>query len=407
MNAMESLEAPVATVSLSSEAQTQLLRRKGVAGFYRPELDFLRFLAFLSVFFCHALPFDDANHAYVSRAWQCLQAIREAGSFGVCLFFLLSSYLITELLRRELLASKSVHLKAFYLRRTLRIWPLYFTVLLSVSILGIYLPALHMPLAQFLAFTLFVSNWYGILSPTAIKPLGWFWSISVEEQFYLIWPTIAKLGGMRGITTASLICLPVSVFSIAFVENYQHHPEINVWLNGVVQFQFFAWGALLAVLISDKLPSWSRSARIALAGAGCISWVIASAVCQLKRSDVDPGFLRVAAGYELVAFGCICFFLATLGISVSRLPKVVIYLGKISYGLYIFHELALSAMTALRHHFEQVHAPHAGLTGTLFVVDRGLALLTTVVVATLSYRYLESPFLTLKSRFTYVRSRPV
>ena len=114
--------------------------------FYHPELDVLRFVAFLSVFFCHGLPFHTPRslHGAAEFLWQLLQAAREAGNFGVCLFFMLSSYLITELLRREYLQTNTIHLKAFYVRRSLRIWPLYFTVLLIAAVAGSLVPFFHM-----------------------------------------------------------------------------------------------------------------------------------------------------------------------------------------------------------------------------------------------------------------------
>src|SRR5580704_18886297 len=91
------------------------------ASFYRPELDVLRFVAFLLVFFYHS----------VTVANGIFDSFRIAGALGVCLFFLLSSYLITELLEREKSQSGDIHLRAFYIRRGLRIWPLYFIVLLA------------------------------------------------------------------------------------------------------------------------------------------------------------------------------------------------------------------------------------------------------------------------------------
>src|ERR1700748_1439510 len=89
---------------------------------YRPELDVLRFVAFLLVFFFHVTPAATGHHSLVG---QVLLSLRDCGAFGVCIFFVLSSFLITELLIREKDATGSVHFKAFYLRRILRIWPLY------------------------------------------------------------------------------------------------------------------------------------------------------------------------------------------------------------------------------------------------------------------------------------------
>ena len=121
--------------------------------FYRPELDALRFVAFLCVFACHALPYPESLHSASIQgpAWRLIETVREAGNFGVSLFFLLSAYLITELMRREKLATSDVHLKAFYIRRVLRIWPLYFLMLLLCGILGPFISIFHMAPGQVLA----------------------------------------------------------------------------------------------------------------------------------------------------------------------------------------------------------------------------------------------------------------
>jgi peptidoglycan/LPS O-acetylase OafA/YrhL len=99
--------------------------------------------------------------------------------------------------------------------------------------------------------------------------------------------------------------------------------------------------------------------------------------------------------------------MSALGASVSGIPKFVIYLGKVSYGLYVFHELALSAMTALRQHIEQSLFLYGGAAAPLFAADRIGGLGITIAAGALSYKFLEKPFLNLKSRVTFVRSRPV
>ena len=100
--------------------------------YYRPELDVLRFLAFLSVFTVHRmdhLPIDPARHFW-------LYNISLLGNFGVPVFFLLSAFLITELLMREENQLGTIHIRSFYMRRILRIWPLYFAVFYGLVLLN-------------------------------------------------------------------------------------------------------------------------------------------------------------------------------------------------------------------------------------------------------------------------------
>src|SRR5208283_1822558 len=99
------------------------MNHSGIARFYRPELDGLRFFAFFAVFSSHALTNYDSSSHVLNKL---IETLRQTGDFGVDLFFALSSYLITELLLRELKKTGSLNIKAFYIRRSLRIWPLYF-----------------------------------------------------------------------------------------------------------------------------------------------------------------------------------------------------------------------------------------------------------------------------------------
>src|SRR3954463_14084740 len=99
------------------------------SAFYRPELDALRFFAFFAVFVHHTLPHDPTKYA-AQHLPGFLAVVAGAGAFGVDLFFLLSAYLITSLLLRERRQTGKIAVRAFYLRRILRIWPLYFFALL-------------------------------------------------------------------------------------------------------------------------------------------------------------------------------------------------------------------------------------------------------------------------------------
>jgi peptidoglycan/LPS O-acetylase OafA/YrhL len=370
--------------------------------FYRPELDALRFFAFLSVFLCHLLPGDPPPQVrgLASVIWRFILAIKDAGNFGVCIFFLLSSYLITELLRRERVQTNDTHLGSFYLRRVLRIWPLYFAVLFFFVIGGRFWPSLRVQPGRVLAYFLLVGNWYMVVHPFTTGPLRHLWSISVEEQFYVTWPFMIKVGGMRCIKVVSIAILPISFLTIFVASIYQDHPDVTVWLNGLVQFQFFALGALLAIYLSGESLHLSRRFRIAIGIAGVILWLVASGIFHIKRAGFTPGPAALCAGYAAVALGSVLIFLAMLGIASRRLPQLLIYLGKISYGLYVFHEIGLSISGALRK-----AVGLASHTPMLFLLNAVVALVFTIALAMLSYEYLESPFLQIKKRFTFVESR--
>ena len=372
------------------------------ARFYRPELDVLRFAAFLSVFFCHLLPGDPPPQVrgQSSVIWSSILAVKDAGNFGVCIFFLLSSYLITELLRRERIETNATHLRSFYVRRVLRIWPLYFAVLSVFVVGGTLWPSLHMQPGRVLTYALLVGNWYMVVYPLTSGPLRHLWSISVEEQFYLTWPFMIKVGGMRSVKAVSLALLPASYLTIFLGSIYQNHLDVTVWLNSLVQFQFFALGALLAIYLSGGSLDLSRRTRAMMLIAGMVSWLVASGVFGIKRAGFTPSPPAMCAGYAMAALGSVLIFLGVLGIASGRLPKSLVYLGKISYGLYVFHEMGIS----ISHSFRKT-AGLASHTPLLFFLNAAVSLAITIVLAALSYKYLEYPFLQLKRRFTFVESR--
>lgn len=161
--------------------------------FYRPELDALRFFAFLGVLLHHG-----------PRPPGILYRVGSVGGFGLSMFFLLSAYLITELLLREREQSGTVSWRLFFIRRASRIWPLYYLALAIAVVIGHIPPhRFAVPGAGLVGLSFFVANWVpnhrlGLL-------LGPLWSISVEEQFYLVWPPIIKFGGKALALTASLV----------------------------------------------------------------------------------------------------------------------------------------------------------------------------------------------------------
>ncbi|HVW77085.1 MAG TPA: acyltransferase [Alloacidobacterium sp.] len=364
--------------------------------FYRPELDALRLFAFFAVYLCHSIPNTLAN-----QRGGMLAAIKDAGNFGVCLFFLLSSFLITELLRREYQRCHMIHVEAFYIRRILRIWPLYFGITLLYAIGGHFFHAMRMETARILAYFLLAGNWFIAFHPWIQTPLRSLWSISVEEQFYLVWPLIARYGAMRALMHASLVILPLSFLTIC-IASANPYAYNTVWLNSFTQFQFFAWGALLALALQGRIPHRPPILRTVMAATGIALWLVAACATNIKRPAAHASPSQFCFGYLLVAAGCILLLLAVLGVSSSRVPQSIAWLGKISFGLYVFHEPAFLIVDGLQKHLRLNFTASPAL-----VINKAVALCITALLAAFSYRFWESPFLRLKHRFTWIRSREI
>jgi peptidoglycan/LPS O-acetylase OafA/YrhL len=371
--------------------------------YYRPELDVLRFLAFMIVFIVHRMdfiPIDPAQHYWLYNL--CL-----LGDLGVPVFFLLSAFLITELLFRESDETGTIQLKAFYMRRILRIWPLYFLVFYGLVVLEQFVPwsGAKDP-ATWLAFTFFSGNWWiclhGWVPAFPVNPL---WSISVEEQFYIAVPVIALLGRRLGVKTVSLLLMAISYVAVVLYAMHPTNGFSSQWTNSFVQFQFFAAGTLLSLYLKGRVPQWHPALRLvaALTGIGC--WLVASIAFGVQADTPHSTVLQAPIGWALVLVGTLLLFLSLLGFPAKYLPAPIVYLGRISYGLYLFHELVYFLI------FDPGKAWLTRLSQAMHLADwrNGIgttfAFCLTVLVAHTSYQFYEKPFLRLKSRFTIVPSR--
>ena len=155
--------------------------------FYRPELDTLRFFAFLGVFVFHVIPNDPSfylTHQVLSPAVvPIVCAISGAGAFGVDLFFALSAYLITILLIREEEVRRHIDIRAFYVRRILRIWPLYFFFIAVAALVPLWDRTQHLRWPYIVGYLLLAGNWVYAWQGLPHSIAGPLWSVSIEEQF--------------------------------------------------------------------------------------------------------------------------------------------------------------------------------------------------------------------------------
>jgi peptidoglycan/LPS O-acetylase OafA/YrhL len=387
-------------MSLAGDIRQNLIAHKGTTAmqskqrFYRPELDVLRFIAFFLVLLNHSLtptgPISDA--------------IAYAGAFGVCLFFLLSSYLITELMELEVQATGSVRLGAFYVRRILRIWPLYLAVLLlDFTILHFTHPGLFTG-SRLAAFLLLAGNWYVVLhgfTYTISTPL---WSISVEEQFYVLWPSVRKYLKREGLLILSTLMFVIAYFTLYILCKRSADVETGVWVNSLVQFQFFSVGALLALGLKQRVPTLSAFSRLILFVCGLGLLFVAQYVFHIKNGATPPSFSMIGPGYLCVGAGCSAVFLSVLGAQQLGRARPLVYLGKISYGLYVYHWMVLRGCKQFADKL-WLHTRWPPNTEAAIVILITLA--GSVILASFSYHFAEAPIFRFKKRFEVIRTRPV
>lgn len=375
---------------------------------YFPNLNSIRFFAALAVII---------HHIELTKYWFHQPNIYTTsfvggvfGQLGIILFFVLSGFLITFLLLEEQKRTDSISIKKFYIRRILRIWPLYYLIV----ILGLFvLPKVHFfdvpdisshVHEHFFSKTLMFLSFFPDLAYAIYEPVPYAeqsWSVGVEEQFYLIWPLLIALVIRRKKTLSMLIGVIVFYASVKIASTiaYDMHPE-----NKVFEEVYYFWnnfsidcmaiggiGAYLLFYKKEKVLNvlFNRYLQIAL--------YILLAVVTVKGLAI-PMF-----NYEFYAliFVVLILNLAANKKSVLNLEfKPLNYLGKISYGLYMYHNIILVMVLKFVLYYSGVALN--SLTGNL--IYYGLAISATILVASLSYRFIERPFIRAKVRYSEVVS---
>jgi peptidoglycan/LPS O-acetylase OafA/YrhL len=372
---------------------------------YFPELDGLRFVAFMMVYLFHG----GVSQGLLARlvGSRVAAVFVDNGGYGVQLFFILSGYLITALLLREEARYGHIALRAFWVRRILRIWPLYYLVL----VIGFFLlPALdghigsrsysEMLRIHLLPFVCFLGNWsMALVSPIQYDWLSVLWSVCVEEQFYIIVPLLIAVCPPRA-RRLLVGLLIIGSIAVRWACAQRSGSQLMIVFNTFAQFDTLLSGVFLALVMgwkSDRpiLTKWLRWLQWPLYL--MIGWV-------LSRPNLGEGtpfhrtwdFVWVwlcGVGVVVVAVWGQGWLRAAL--SYSR----IVWLGKISYGLYMYHEVALWARG---HAYEQL--PWFPNNGELITIG---TLVLTIGLAAASYYGYERRFLELKRRWTRVPSRPV
>lgn len=359
---------------------------------YLPGLNGLRAIAALLVVLHHV--FQSSEKIGIIQTFPAT-VIFDRGRAAVDFFFTLSGFLITYLLLQEIARTGTVSLKGFYLRRLYRIWPLYYIILiLGFAIFaGIYPRVYHKPYFEFnlahglLLYLLFLPHlvvaYYrvGLLLPL--------WSIGVEEQFYAFWAPLVKWCGRRSMLALVIAFIVATVAFSGLAHSDRVFPDEHV--SAFVQqlrFHYMAVGAFFAYV----LFYWGRRYRRSILAQLPVQWLNLAIIAYHYLIGFPPGW-----GVALDVGLALCY--GTLILSVSAIPKPfvnlerepLVYLGKISYGIYMYHMLG---DYCIRSAFQA-----AGLTGAysipLTMAYWFAVTAVAVALAHLSYRYIESYFLSL------------
>ncbi|MFA6292708.1 MAG: acyltransferase [Victivallales bacterium] len=314
------------------------------------------------------------------------------GGTGVDWFFVLSGFLITRILLRS--KESPTFFSSFYARRILRIFPLYYAYL---AIFFYVVPLLFsekiLPADTQIWFWVYLQNAAMTFSDKCSGGPAHFWSLAVEEHFYLAWPLLVYFLSRRHFTIVlgAVIVFPI-IMRIIFVMN-----GIEVYFFTLTRIDSIGFGAILAVMFTEGIPQTTgtrravRLFRILLIGIPLIvlpSFIFLSGTSmmwmQVVKFTVIPAFYFAVMGFCLAdpaAKLLTCFF------SIGCLR----WIGAISYGIYVFHPTTFLIVRRL--------VPDAG-----YILDFALSFGFTIAIAYLSFRFFESPILKLKDKFKYMVS---
>jgi peptidoglycan/LPS O-acetylase OafA/YrhL len=369
-----------------------------------PELDGLRGVAVLIVMAFH---FSYFGCGTATGFWnRTYSSVTGLGWAGVDLFFVLSGFLITGILYDS--RTNPRYYRVFYARRTVRIFPLYYVTLVMVfwiipwtfKRLGRSNPIYSTPLAaQMLAWS-YLLNW-GTVFPAlgaVTTVIAHFWSLSIEEQFYFLWPLVVRMSMRRSLL---FVCAALIVVSpvLRFAAYALHLPQ------AAYEFTFcrmdgLALGAILALAIRDA-RNWAFVRRLAPYGMAFAVTGLAGVIAVVR----SPGFGNIwmdTLGISFIALFFGSSLVKTLDLNGGLMRQVASwrflrFFGKYSYCLYICHQPLILILARLG-----VNANHLAvlLHGRFLavVVVNFVALSASVLIALLSWNVLEKQFLKLKER---------
>ncbi len=345
--------------------------------FYIPSLDGMRTVAFLIVFL---------SHAGLGKV--------VPGGFGVTVFFFLSGYLITTLLRREYERYKNIDFKLFYLRRILRIWPPFYLVLMlgsALTILGLLEGQIH--LQAFLAQSLHYTNYYAIFIGGGITVgSGVYWSLAVEEHFYLIFPPFylflrkLRVSPQRQMLIFWVLCLAVLLWRCILIYGFGV-PSTRTFYASDTRLDSMLFGCALAVNgnpIMDTQHYSNRVWKYYFLPIG-IFWIIFSFL--YRSPEFQETFRYTVQGIALYPIFVTAIRFPDWGLFRLLNLDWMRFLGTLSYSLYLVH-------------YTVIYGVRMYLTSLPGAIQGSLALLISLALAYVIYKFIESPVGELRKRFS-------
>jgi len=372
-----------------------------------PNLDGLRFVSFLVVFLYHGhLSIFSYLKDSSPQVYNVIEFICRHGNLGVNFFFVLSGFLITYLLIKEKEFTGRIHVPNFYIRRILRIWPLYY-LCVFVGFVGFAMlkKMSGEPIVENANpwYYIFFSANFDIMHTWPEKPdallLSVLWSVAVEEQFYLTWPLILSVIPLKNFRFVFPSIMLLSLLFRFFYNGNNDHEFAIRYFHTFSVIGDMALGGLFAYLVSyeNKFKLFITNMNRLL----IILVYVLTLVFTLFKDEIFAGGIPVIFERIVIAslFGMIILEQNYAKHSFYKMSKLktISQLGIYTYGLYCLHFLglyfAIKIMNMLR-----LDGSISSISFSMIV----LALIISVVISLLSYHFYEKWFLRLKDKFAFI-----
>lgn len=363
---------------------------------YFPNLNATRFLAFVPVFLTHCFYTNDPQ-LKATAIYSFVQDHLKLGLLALDYFFVLSSFLISWIIYEELEMNGSFSIRNFYIRRSLRIFPLYFLVVLFGFTLyyGSVFLDLHSisQLPSFHHFLFFTLNFYMMnYGMNFLFFLTFFWSVSVEEQFYVFWALVLKF-----IQRFDVIISVILIVSSLIFRYVNIHDNPRLVFHTLSSLANFGVGNLLCIAFYKH-----REACVTFINAMSISlkrmiYLLFAGMCLCYNDIFCVDSMVVIERLVFALF--FAFVIADLAFSKKpsfQLERIrwMDYFGQLSFGLYCYHGIILTAAYFILQRMDCLSSPWL-----VFVVTPIILFGSTLLAAHLSYRWIEKPILKLKRNF--------
>jgi len=375
---------------------------------YFPGLTGLRFFAAFAVVICHVEEFKSIWNIRETNTLD-LHFFSLMGELAVTFFFVLSGFLITYLLLVEKEKTGTIAMKQFYMRRVLRIFPLYYLIVFLGLFVFPQIGILDFPewsaqidgnfWVKVLMYTFFLSN----LAIASIFPIPYVvhvWSIGVEEQFYLLWPFLVK-----HFKKTFRLLVGIIVIYLVFAKGFMYLNDLHQGANRLYQ-------------VAADFLKHTRIDCMAIGGIGAYAVYLnrSGFLNFIYQKTFQVGLYLIVLlvvlaqlefGYFTHEIYAVLFCLIILNIGTNKNTFFQLehpafkYLGKISYGLYMYNYLCVRLALIVVQYFYGENVL-LGVYGNVLLYF--LSIVFTIGLSALSYEYFEKPFLRIKHRFTIVKN---